>query len=127
MATTAPSSILATALSTGQRVQFSESQRWWRGRAASDDRRFVILTSPFNLRKTVKYTILDTERGVRGPDDRIFSNGYESDSDIADRMRELIAGDIQVNRRPSRWVETRIVAVLPPKTSSTADNAPEAT
>ncbi|OFE10329.1 hypothetical protein A5N83_03145 [Rhodococcus sp. 1139] len=127
MATTAPSSILATALSAGQRVQFSESQRWWRVRAASDDRRFVILTSPFNLRKTVYYTILDTERGVRGPDDRMFSNGYESDSDIADRMRELVAGDIQVNRRPSKWVETRIVSVLPPKTSATADNAPEAT
>ncbi|WP_256261648.1 hypothetical protein [Rhodococcus sp. 1139] len=87
----------------------------------------MILTSPFNLRKTVYYTILDTERGVRGPDDRMFSNGYESDSDIADRMRELVAGDIQVNRRPSKWVETRIVSVLPPKTSATADNAPEAT
>lgn len=124
MATAAPSSILATALSTGQRVQFSESQRWWKVRASSDDGRFVILTSPFNLQKTVQYTILDTERGVRGPDDRIFSSGYESDSDIADRMRELIAGDIQVSRRPSKWVDTCIVAVLPPTATESIDIEP---
>jgi len=99
----------ATALETGHRVQFAESRRWWRVRATSGDGRFAILTSPFNLRKVPYYTILDTERG---PDDRIFCSGYEDDSDIEDRMRELIAGDIEVSRR--RSVESRIVAVLPP-------------
>ncbi|WP_251012636.1 hypothetical protein [Rhodococcus erythropolis] len=92
-------------------------------RATSGDGRFAILTSPFNLRKVPYYTILDTERGVRGPDDRIFCSGYEDDSDIADRMRELIAGDVQVSRR--RSVESRIVAVLPPTDRHTpgADSA----
>ncbi len=109
----APSSlaVAATALEMGHRVQFAESRRWWRVRATSGDGRFAILTSPFNLRRVPYYTILDTERGVRGPDDRIFCSGYEDDSDIADRMRELIAGDIEVSRR--RSVESRIVAVLP--------------
>lgn len=110
----APSSspaVAATALEMGHRVQFAESRRWWRVRATSGDGRFAILTSSFNLRRVPYYTILDTERGVRGPDDRIFCSGYE-DSQIADRMRELIAGDIQVSRR--RSVESHIVAVLPP-------------
>ena len=105
-------SVAATALEMGHRVQFAESRRWWRVRATSGDGRFAILTSPFNLRRVPYYTILDTERGVRGPDDRIFCSGYEDDSDIADRMRELIAGDIQVSRR--RSVESHIVAGLPP-------------
>lgn len=102
--------VAATALKMGHRVQFAESQRWWRVRATSGDGRFAILTSPFNLGRVPYYTILDTERGVRGPDDRIFCSGYEDDGDIADRMRELIAGDIHVSRR--RAVESRIVAVL---------------
>ena len=81
--------------------------------SASNIRRWQVRDpyQPFNLRKVPYYTILDTERGVRGPDDRIFCSGYEDDSDIADRMRELIAGDIEVSRR--RSVESRIVAVLP--------------
>ena len=118
-------SVAATALEMGHRVQFAESRRWWRVRATSGDGRFAILTSPFNLRRVPYYTILDTERGVRGPDDRIFCSGYEDDSDIADRMRELIAGDIQVSRRPSKCVETRIVAILPPTDRHTpgADSA----
>lgn len=113
---TPPSSpaVAATALKMGHRVQFAESRRWWRVRATSGDGRFAILTSPFNLRRVPYYTILDTERGVRGPDDRIFCSGYEDDGDIADRMRELIAGDIHVSRRPSKCLETRVVAVLPP-------------
>ena len=105
-------SVAATALEMGHRVQFAESRRWWRVRATSGDGRFAILTSPFNLRRVPYYTILDTERGVRGPDDRIFCSGYEDDGDIADRMRELIAGDIEVSRR--RSVQSHIVAVLPP-------------
>lgn len=95
----------------GARVQFAESKRWWKVRAVSEDGRFAILTSPFNLRKTLFYTIIDNQRGVRGPDDRIFSSGYETDEQIADRMRELEAGEIKVTQRSSRYIELDIVMV----------------
>ncbi|PCK21923.1 hypothetical protein [Rhodococcus qingshengii] len=103
----------AQSLAVGTKVQFSESKRWWRVRAVSADGNFVILTSPFNLRQTVLYTIIDDRRGVRGPDDRIFSNGYESDENINDRLRELVAGDITVSQRTSKTVELDIVTVKP--------------
>ena len=70
----------------GDSVQFAESKRWWKVRAVSD--RFVILTSPYNLRNTVFYTIIDWERGVRGPDDH-YGVGYETEEEIADAMRRL--------------------------------------
>ena len=100
-------------LTLGSKVQFSESKRWWKVRAVSDNGHFVILTSPFNLQKTVIYTIIDNERGVRGPDNMIFSSGYESDNDVAERMRELVAGEIEVSKRPSRYVELDIAVVKP--------------
>lgn len=73
----------------------------------------MILTSPFNLKKTVQYTIIDNRRGVRGPDDRIFSNGYESDEDINARLSDLVAGSISVSKKTSKFVELDIVTVKP--------------
>lgn len=103
----------AQSLAVGTKVQFAESKRWWRVRAVSEDSNFVILTSPFNLKKTVQYTIIDNRRGVRGPDDRIFSNGYESDEDINARLSELVAGSISVSKKTSKFVELDIVTVKP--------------
>ena len=99
------------AMTTGSKVQFADSKRWWKVRAVSDDCRFVILTSPNNLQKSTFYTIIDNLRGVRGPDDRIWSSGYESDDDVNERMRELVAGEIGVSKRTSRYVELNIVRV----------------
>ncbi|MGR6523855.1 hypothetical protein ACU5JM_19650 [Rhodococcus erythropolis] len=96
----------------GDKVQFEESKRWWKVRAVSDDGNFAILTSPFNLHKTVHYTIIDNGRGVRGPDDRIFSGGYESDDDVNERMRELVAGEIAVSKRMSRCLPLDIAKVV---------------
>lgn len=96
----------------GDKVQFEQSNRWWKVRAVSDDGKFAILTSPFNLQKTVHYTIIDNDRGVRGPDDRIFSSGYESDDDVNERMRELVVGEIAVSKRTSRCLPLDIAKVV---------------
>ena len=96
----------------GDKVQFEESKRWWKVRAVSDDGNFAILTSPFNFQKTVHYTIIDNGRGVRGPDDQVFSSGYESDDDVNERMRELVAGEIAVSKRTSRCLPLDIANVV---------------
>lgn len=96
----------------GDKVQFEGSKRWWKVRAVSDDGTFAILTSPFNLQKTVHYTIIDNARGVRGPDDRIFSSGYESDDEVNERLRELVAGEIAVSKRTSKFVQLDIANVV---------------
>ena len=109
---TAQTIAVKVVIRVGDKVQFEQSKRWWKVRAVSDDGNFAILTSPFNLRKTVLYTIIDNKRGVRGPDNLVFSSGYESDDDVKERMRELVAGEIEVSRRTSRFVPLDIANVV---------------
>ena len=84
-------------LKTGDRIKFAAEKQPYRVRVA--DARFAVCTKPFNLRKTVLYTIVDLEQGVRGADDRIFSEGYETDEEIAQALKRLQAGEIEVSRR----------------------------
>lgn len=127
MSATAPSSastIAATALDTGQRVQFAETgDLWWTVRAVSHDHHFVILTTPIpkednnnefpdETENSVYYTIIDNERRVRGPDN-VWGNGYDTDEQIAQSLQDLLDEEIEVSRRPSNWENIRIVAVLP--------------
>lgn len=108
---TAPQAI--TRLAVGDRVRFAEDYRTirYRVRAVSPDGRFAICTRPFNLQRTVIYTIVDFQKGVRGPDDRVFSNGYETDEDCLARCAELAAGDIAVSQRTSRFLGLHIADV----------------
>ena len=94
-------------LHVGNSVQFAESKRWWRVRALAD--RFVILTSPFNLQRTVIYSIIDWERGVRGPDDH-YGVGYETEQEIADALARLVSGEIEVSHR-AHSIRVEIAAV----------------
>jgi hypothetical protein len=83
----------------GDLIRFPEERRPYRIKARSD--RYLICTKPFNARKTVLYTIVDFERGVRGPDNMVFGMGYETDADCAARMDELLSGDTEVSHRRS--------------------------
>lgn len=100
-------------LRPGDRVTFAEEKQPYKVRAASG--KFVILTKPFNLRKTVLYCIIDWERHVRGPDNLIFSLGYESDEDVAMRMQDLTQGLTAVSRR--RELPVDIIKLNPRKES----------
>lgn len=63
--------VTAPALAVGERVRFArpsdESTWWWDVRAT--DTRFTVLTRqrPFRVKGELLYTIIDRERGVRGP------------------------------------------------------------
>lgn len=93
---------------------------WWTVRAVSDDHQFVILTSPNPEGEGVIYTIIDNNRGVRGPAN-IWRNGYETDDQIARSLSDLVDGRSEVSRRPSRWAQTRIAAVLLPASPPSVD------
>lgn len=86
-------------LSVGDRVKFAAEKRPYSVRAISTDGRFVICTKPFNPQRTVLYTIIDFDQGVRGPDDLVFCFGYETSEDIAANMAMLESGEIAVSRR----------------------------
>jgi hypothetical protein len=113
-------------LRLGDRVTFREEKRPYTVRAAVPGGRFFILTKPFNVQRTVLYTIIDRggrmrgvvqwpgdpAYGVRGPDDRVFGMGYETQQEIDERAAELAAGEIEVSMR--RRITTQIVRVQRP-------------
>ena len=65
------------------------------------DERYIICTKPFNLKHTVMYFIIDLERKLRGPDDRVFCMGYETQEQCDERLKELQTGQIEVSWRRS--------------------------
>lgn len=73
------------------------------------DERYIICTKPFNLKHTVEYFIIDLERQVRGPDDRVFCSGYETREQCEERLKELQAGQIEVSYRRSVPLEKRLL------------------
>lgn len=73
----------------GSRIWFGENweKRPYKVRARSE--RFLVCTKPFNLKKTVFYTIIDLEEKIRGTENLVFSMGAESDQDCADMIERL--------------------------------------
>lgn len=63
------------------------------------DERYIICTKPYNPQRTVRYFIIDLERGVRGPDNMVFCSGYETQEQCEERLKELQEGTIEVSYR----------------------------
>lgn len=59
-------------IQVGAKVWFAEEKQGYTVQAR--DERFMICTKPFNPRKTYLYSIVDFERGIRGPDNLIFGS-----------------------------------------------------
>lgn len=87
------------ALGVGQRVLFIGEKQCFKVRAATTDGRYVICTKPFNPRRTVLYTVIDFEEGVRGTDNLVFSIGYDTDESLAQSLAMFEAGEIEVSHR----------------------------
>lgn len=98
-------------IQVGGLVKFRGERNPYRVQARSE--RFVICTKPFAPQKTVLYTIIDFERHVRGPDNMVFGNGYETREDCEARLAELVQGEIEVSYR--RNVALAIEAVKLPR------------
>lgn len=98
-----------TTVQVGDRIKFSSERQSYRVCAA--DGRFAVCIKPFNARKTTLYTIVDFERGVRGPDNIIFSQGYETDEDAKRALGQLQRGEIEVSHR--RHVALDIEKIIP--------------
>lgn len=83
----------------GTRVWFKEEKRSYKVRAFDD--RYIILTKPFNLKKTVFYTIIDLKEGVRSSDDRLFCFGYKTSQQCVERLNDLRKGTSKLSKRNS--------------------------
>jgi hypothetical protein len=74
----------------GDKVKFCGEKQRYTLQGKND--RYLVLTKPFNPRRTYLYTIVDLERGVRGPCDLIF--GLPTDCNTPESALECL-----------RWLE----------------------
>ena len=99
MSATAPSSastIAATALDTGQRVQFAETgDLWWTVRAVSDDQNFVLLTAQ-SRRKTTTTTSPTTQKTAS------TTRSSTTNAEYADRTTCGATATTPTNKSPDR-------------------------
>jgi hypothetical protein len=107
MNTTIPLKSLAT-VPVGTRIYFAEEKQPYRVKARS--KRFLVCTKPFNVRKTVIYTIVDLKEGVRGPENLVFGFGAETD----EQCREMV-DRLEGREKPMTEEEIATVREIDPK------------
>lgn len=71
----------------GTRIWFAEEKKPYRVRARCE--RYLVCTKPFNPRKTVLYTVVDLEEGVRGTENLVFGFGAETDQQCEEMIKRL--------------------------------------
>lgn len=79
----------------GDKVYIAGEKRPYKVRAR--DNRYIICTKP--CFDTVLYFIIDLIDRWRGPDDRTFCSGYETEEDCQERLKEFQDGTIEVSSR----------------------------
>lgn len=82
---------------TGQKIKFESERQSYTIRACDD--RFLICTKPFNVKKTVLYTIVDLHDKIRGTEGTIFCRGFEQDKQCAEALKRVQSGDSLVSFR----------------------------
>lgn len=89
----------------GSKIWFASEKQGYTVRASNVA--FAVLTKPFNAQKTVLYTIIDWESGVRGAENLIFGMGAETDKDCQEMLERLTQGESEVSNR--NYVDLDIV------------------
>lgn len=89
----------------GSKIWFASEKQGYTVRASNVA--FAVLTKPFNAQKTVLYTIIDWESGVRGAENMIFSLGCETDEECQAMLGRLTQGESEVSGR--NYVDLDIV------------------
>ncbi len=84
-------------VSVGTKIWFASERHGYTVRASNTA--FAILTKPFNAQRTVLYTIIDWELGIRGPSSLIWDTGAETDEQCLELLDMLTNGDIEVSPR----------------------------
>lgn len=89
--------IWARGLAVGDLVWFAGESKPYRIQARSP--RFLVCTKPFNLQKTVLYSIVDLDHGVRGTENLIFCEGFETQAQCREALARLVNGETEVSHR----------------------------
>jgi len=81
----------------GQNLWFDKETKPYQIKAFNN--KFAICTKPFNLQKTVLYTIIDIEQNIRGTENLVFGMGFETTKDCEEALARLTVGETEVSSR----------------------------
>jgi hypothetical protein len=84
-------------LLVGNKVKFAEEKQRYTIRASGP--RFSVCTKPFNLRRTVLYSIIDIKEKVRGTEGVVFCLGAETRKQCKEMLSRLEKGETSISRR----------------------------
>ena len=71
----------------GIKIKFKEEKQAYEVQACG--LRYMVCTKPFNLKKTVLYTIVDKLQRIRGTENVVFGMGAETKSDCSRMLERL--------------------------------------
>jgi S-adenosylmethionine:tRNA-ribosyltransferase-isomerase (queuine synthetase) len=97
-------------LKVGDKIKFESEKHKYTVKAKND--RYLICTKPFNLQKTVLYTIVDLERLVRGTNNMVFNPyDYADQKDIDKCLEDLQnhSNGLEVTYRNCVWLDVEII------------------
>lgn len=95
-------------LKKGQKIWFIEEKKPYKIIVCDD--RYAICTKPFNLKKTVLYTIIDKKENIRGTENLIFCMGFETYSDCCEALDRLNKKESEISHR--NRIELNILKIL---------------
>ena len=81
----------------GDKIKFRREKQKFTVQACNS--RFLICTKPFNLKRTVLYTIVDIDNNIRGTESLVFSIGAETKEDCCEMLRRLSSGETEISYR----------------------------
>lgn len=84
-------------LAVGDQIKFLDDRFWWTARAVDD--RYAVLTrhTPFRKDGILTYTIIDAERGRRGPCN-LIGQGWGFDIDKPEEGAEELLAELQADK-----------------------------
>ncbi len=71
----------------GDKIYFEGEKRPYKVRAYN--KRYVVCTKPHNPMNTVLYTIIDLEENIRGPENLLFGEGFETNQQCWNAIHRL--------------------------------------
>lgn len=90
----------------GDLVRFAEEKNPYRVRARGP--RYLVCTKPFAPKKTVIYTVVDLQDGIRGTENLVLGAGAETDKQCAEMCDRLEGVDRECQTEHSSFFQTEV-------------------
>lgn len=84
-------------MKTGDKIQFVEEKKPYVIMALG--KRYAVCTKPFNLQKTVLYTIVDFDEKIRGTENLVFGLGAETGKQCNEMLNRIENGETEISYR----------------------------